>query len=105
MRNVLFYRNAGFHDHGDWKGNENQVGDDVSDGHGKEMGIALAAPRAWIRNDLPVMINGLARGKIAYDNSYEGYAQEDVNVQEHAMMRTLPDIFSHVPEEEADAVL
>lgn len=59
---------------GDGKDDEHQVGEDVADGHGDELDIALSALTTRVRQDLPVMSEGVAFGDIANDNGEEGEA-------------------------------
>lgn len=58
----------------DWNGkdDEHQVGKDVASGHGDELDIALATLTTGVRQDLPVMLKGIAFGKIANDDGDEG---------------------------------
>jgi hypothetical protein len=67
-----------FQDHGDREDDDGQVGDDIEDCGGDEVGVALSALRTWIWDHLPVVSEGLACSKVADDGGYESYSEEDV---------------------------
>lgn len=75
----------------DWKGNEEQVGDDVAGAHSNELRIALTTlgPRVW--HDLPVVGEGLAFCQGSdYDGS-ESDGEEPPNKVEAQFVLPSPD--------------
>lgn len=59
---------------GDGEDDEHQVGEDVAGGHCDELDIALATLTTRVRQDLPVVSEGVAFGEIANDDGDEGEA-------------------------------
>lgn len=80
----------GADDHGDGEENEEEVGDDVADGHGDELGVALAALTSRVRKDLPVHVEGPAFDEVGDDDGDEGGDEGDPNEDEGYFIRTLP---------------
>jgi hypothetical protein len=84
-------REPGSHNHRDGEGDECEVGDDVHDAHGQELGVALPAFRARVWNYLPVVGEGLASGEVADYCGDECHSQKYVQVPKQFLVRPLPD--------------
>ena len=59
-------------DNGYWEEDEKQVGENVAGGHCDKLCVALAALAVGDRQYLPVLIERLAFGQIAYDDGHKG---------------------------------
>jgi hypothetical protein len=70
-------RQARAHHDGHGKHDQQQVGQDVTDGDGQQVRVALPAAAARVRRDLPVVGGGLALGKVGDDDGEEGGGQQD----------------------------
>ena len=68
-------RHRAAQDDGDREDDEEDVGEDVARGESKELGETLTALGAWVGEDLPVVVEGLAFGEVADDDGYE--SQDD----------------------------
>lgn len=64
--------------HRDREDDEGNIRKDVQDTGGEELRVALSALRAWIRNNLPVVREGLAGSQITNYCSDEGDSKENV---------------------------
>ena len=62
-------------DQGDGENDEKQVGKDVAGGQGDELDEALTTLTAGVRQDLPVMLEGMTLDEIANDDGDEGEAE------------------------------
>lgn len=75
---------------GDGEDDEHQVGEDVAGGHCDELDIALATLTTRVRQDLPVVSEGVAFGEIADDDGDEGEAEGASDGDEGVVMGSLP---------------
>jgi hypothetical protein len=75
---------------GDGKDDEHQVGEDVAGGHCDELDIALATLTTRVRQDLPVVSEGVAFGEIANNDGNEGETQGASDGDEGVVMGSLP---------------
>lgn len=76
----------------DWNGkdNEEEVREDVANGHGYKLCVALSTLAAWVGCDLPVVGEGLAFGKIRDDDRYEGRDENEADDGEAYVVGSSP---------------
>lgn len=88
--NLALGRHLAAEDDRDGDEDEEQVRDDVADGHGEELRVPLAALAAGVGEDLPVVGEGLALGEVADDDGDEGSDEGGADDEQGDVVRPLP---------------
>lgn len=101
---LVLDRHAAAQDDGDGEEDEEQVGEDVARGRGDELGVALAAAGAGVREDLPVVGKGTAFGQVAYDDGGKGEEEEPADDDKGAVVGAFPGDVGEATEEFEDCV-